>query len=73
MLRKSHLDYWESTKAVTGTGRPVDAIIAPAVAYTACPHGCNLYVPRCSRLKFVDLIVLQAVVPSTPQCAIHLT
>ncbi|KIP02574.1 hypothetical protein PHLGIDRAFT_130680 [Phlebiopsis gigantea 11061_1 CR5-6] len=41
MLRKSHLDYWEATKAVTGTGRPVDAIIAPAVATAACPHGTN--------------------------------
>ena len=44
MLRKSHLDHWEATKAVTGTGRPVDAIIAPAVATTACPHGTNSYV-----------------------------
>lgn len=40
-LRKSHLDYWESTIADTGTGRPVDAIISPAVAYTAVPHGLN--------------------------------
>ena len=30
----------------TGTGRPVDAIISPAVAYTAVPHGLNTYVHR---------------------------
>ena len=28
----------------TGTGRSVDAIISPAVAYTAVPHGLNTYV-----------------------------
>ncbi len=43
-LRKSHLDHWEATVSRTGTGRPVDAIISPAVAYAACPHGCNSYV-----------------------------
>ncbi|KAG6847006.1 hypothetical protein H0H93_010637, partial [Arthromyces matolae] len=40
-LRKSHLDHWEQTVRRTGTGRPVDAIISPAVAYTAVPHGLN--------------------------------
>ena len=40
-LRKSHLDHWEATVPRTGTGRPVDAILSPAVAYAACPHGCN--------------------------------
>ncbi|KAJ7293099.1 general amidase [Mycena rebaudengoi] len=30
--------------AVTGTGRPVDAIISPVAAYTAPPHGMNRYV-----------------------------
>ncbi|CAL1696974.1 unnamed protein product [Somion occarium] len=41
VLRKSHLDHWEATVARTGTGRPVDAIIAPVAPYTAVPHGCN--------------------------------
>ncbi|KAJ7134760.1 general amidase [Mycena epipterygia] len=40
-LRKSYLDYWRATVSQTGTGRPVDAIISPAVAYTAVPHGLN--------------------------------
>ncbi|KAH7929984.1 amidase [Leucogyrophana mollusca] len=40
-LRKAYLDHWNATKSRTGTGRPVDAIISPAVAYTAVPHGLN--------------------------------
>lgn len=49
-LRKSYLDHWEATKTVTGTGRAVDAIISPVAPYTACPHGCNMYV----RFIFTD-------------------
>ncbi|KAH7887092.1 amidase signature domain-containing protein [Phlebopus sp. FC_14] len=40
-LRKAYLDHWNATKTRTRTGRPVDAIISPAVAYPACPHGLN--------------------------------
>lgn len=40
-LRKSYLDHWQATVSQTGTGRPVDGIISPAVAYTAVPHGLN--------------------------------
>lgn len=42
-LRKEHLDHWEATASVTGNGRPVDAIISPAAAYAAPPHGYNRY------------------------------
>ncbi|KAJ7106593.1 general amidase [Mycena epipterygia] len=38
-LRKSHLDHWQATVSQTGTGRPVDAIISPYMAYTSVPHG----------------------------------
>ncbi|KLO17536.1 general amidase [Schizopora paradoxa] len=41
ILRKSYLDHWEATVDETGTGRPVDAIISPATAYPAPPHGLN--------------------------------
>ncbi|KAF4583552.1 hypothetical protein EYR38_002304 [Pleurotus pulmonarius] len=54
-LRKSHLDHWESTIADTGTGRPVDAIISPAVAYTAVPHGLNtdsFYTTLCNAMDY---------------------
>jgi Asp-tRNA(Asn)/Glu-tRNA(Gln) amidotransferase A subunit family amidase len=40
-LQKEYLDHWEATKSKTGTGRPVDAIIAPVAAYPAPPHGHN--------------------------------
>ncbi|KAI0638878.1 general amidase [Trametes polyzona] len=54
-LRKSHLDHWEATAVRTGTGRPVDAIISPAAAYAACPHGCNsdcFYTEFCNFLDY---------------------
>ncbi|KAI0762463.1 amidase signature domain-containing protein [Fomes fomentarius] len=54
-LRKSYLDHWEATVSKTGTGRPVDAIISPAVAYAACPHGCNsddFYTSICNYLDY---------------------
>ncbi|KLO20289.1 general amidase [Schizopora paradoxa] len=40
-LRVQHLAHWQATSALTGTGRPVDAIISPVVAYAAPPHGRN--------------------------------
>jgi amidase len=40
-LREEHLDYWAASSKDTGTGRPVDAIICPAAAYAAPPHGKN--------------------------------
>ncbi|KAF8065103.1 general amidase [Lyophyllum atratum] len=43
-LRREHLEYWLATASVTGTGRPVDAIISPVAPYTATPHGKNVNV-----------------------------
>lgn len=40
-LRNEYLDHWEATVTTTGTGRPVDAIIAPCAPYAAPPHGLN--------------------------------
>ncbi|WWC65718.1 uncharacterized protein I303_108340 [Kwoniella dejecticola CBS 10117] len=34
---KKVLDYWLSSKTVTGTGRPFDAIISPVTPFAACP------------------------------------
>jgi len=54
-LRKSHLDHWQATSNHTGTGRPVDAIIAPAVAYPAVPHGLNtdsFYTTLCNAMDY---------------------
>ncbi|GJE86082.1 general amidase [Phanerochaete sordida] len=39
-LRQEYLDYWNSTSTMTGSGRPVDAIICPVSPYGgAPPHG----------------------------------
>lgn len=43
-LRKEHLDLWAKTVEITGTGRPVDAIISPVSSYASVPHGLNAYV-----------------------------
>ncbi|GAQ42175.1 hypothetical protein AtubIFM56815_005197 [Aspergillus tubingensis] len=34
--QKQYLDYWNSTAQVTGTGRPVDAVICPVAPHAAC-------------------------------------
>ncbi|KAK8044181.1 hypothetical protein PG993_004205 [Apiospora rasikravindrae] len=36
--QEDYADYWESTRALTGTGRPVDGIIAPVAATAAVKH-----------------------------------
>ncbi|KAJ3726656.1 general amidase [Lentinula raphanica] len=58
-LRKSHLDHWESTVSRTGTGRPIDAIISPAVAYAAVPHGLNsdsFYTTLCNAMDYATSV-----------------
>jgi amidase len=40
-LRKEYLDYWQSTKSSTSTGRPVDAVISPVAPFPPTPHGKN--------------------------------
>jgi amidase len=43
-LRQQYLDLWAATESLTGTGRPVDAIICPVAPYAAPLHGRNTYV-----------------------------
>jgi amidase len=33
--RKEYMDYWNSTSKLTGTGRPVEAVIAPLAPFAA--------------------------------------
>ncbi|KAG6860169.1 hypothetical protein C0995_014841 [Termitomyces sp. Mi166 len=42
-LREAYLEHWLATVKETGTGRPVDAIIAPVAPFTAVPHGKDSY------------------------------
>jgi amidase len=37
--QKEYMGYWNSTEKETGTGRPVDAIIAPLAPYPAARPG----------------------------------
>ncbi len=38
-LREEYLAAWRATASVTGTGRPIDAVITPVAPYAAPPHG----------------------------------
>ncbi|KAI3475436.1 hypothetical protein L1887_63204 [Cichorium endivia] len=49
--RKEYLDYWQATKDKTGTGRPVDAIIAPVSNWASCPHDTNDHVSYTTQWK----------------------
>ncbi|KAL8763517.1 MAG: hypothetical protein Q9184_000729 [Pyrenodesmia sp. 2 TL-2023] len=41
--QKEYMEYWNSTAEVTGTGRPVDAVIAPVAPFAAARPNCYLY------------------------------
>ncbi|KAH9839305.1 general amidase [Rhodofomes roseus] len=53
-LRKEYLDHWQKTVEVTGTGRPVDAIISPGTPFVAPPHGRNNYTNYTKVLNALD-------------------
>jgi amidase len=57
-LRQSYLDHWRETTAITGTGRPVDAILSPAAPYVAPPHGLNRYVHLGNFLNYALIVAL---------------
>jgi len=40
-IREEYLELWEDSVKMTGTGRPLDAIISPVAPYAAPPHGLN--------------------------------
>jgi len=53
-LRKEYLDYWHSTKALTSTGHPVDAIISPVAPFPPPPHGKykHVFIPAHTRAQY---------------------
>ncbi|KAF5359209.1 hypothetical protein D9756_002880 [Leucocoprinus leucothites] len=53
-LRQLYLDHWRETVSVTGTGRPIDAIIAPVAPYVAPPHGGHIYPGYTCVWNFLD-------------------
>ncbi|PCH43375.1 general amidase [Wolfiporia cocos MD-104 SS10] len=62
-LRKEYLDHWQKTVEITGTGRPVDAIISPGAPFAAPPHGKNGYTNYTKVLNALDYV--SCVVPVT--------
>ncbi|MCJ1309737.1 Acetamidase [Agyrium rufum] len=61
--QKEYLDYWNSTKELTGTGRPVDGLIAPLAPFPAArPQSYSYY----GYSTFVNLLdYTSCVVPVT--------
>jgi amidase len=37
--QKEYMEYWNGTASLTGTGRPVDAVITPLAPFAASRHG----------------------------------
>ncbi|KAF5388559.1 hypothetical protein D9757_004595 [Collybiopsis confluens] len=66
-LREEHLQVWEDTVKITGTGRPVDAIISPVAPYAAVGHGNNKsanYTAVWNLLDYTALVIPVAQVDS---------
>jgi amidase len=47
--QKEYMEYWNSTASLTGTGRPVDAIISPLAPFAAARPDMYEYVGTYSR------------------------
>ena len=52
--QKEYLEYWNSTQELTGTGRPVDAVIAPLAPFPAARPGTYNYYGYSSIVNFLD-------------------
>lgn len=62
-LKKEYMDYWNSTKALTSTGRPVDAVIAPVAPFPAARPNMYHHVGYTSFVNILDYT--SVVVPVT--------
>ncbi|KAL6710115.1 hypothetical protein ACN47E_009906 [Coniothyrium glycines] len=62
-LKKQYLDYWNSTADKTGTGRPVDGIIAPLAPFPAARPGKYTYYGYSTWVNVLDYT--SVVVPVT--------
>ncbi|CAK40630.1 hypothetical protein CBS63078_344 [Aspergillus niger] len=61
--QKQYLDYWNSTAQLTGTGRPVDAVICPVAPHAACIPGKYATIGYTAFINVLDYT--SAVVPVT--------
>lgn len=61
--QKEYMEYWNSTEEVTGTGRPVDAIISPAAPFAAARPNKSLYINYTAFVNVLDYTTV--IVPVT--------
>ena len=54
VYRKEYLDHWQATTSQTGTGRPVDAVLAPVSNVASCQHNRNDYVGYTTQWNLLD-------------------
>lgn len=52
--QKEYMEYWNSTAALTNTGRPVDAVIAPLAPFSAARQGGYTYYAYSSWVNLLD-------------------
>ncbi|CAD6896555.1 unnamed protein product [Tilletia controversa] len=52
--QKEFLDHWQATQGQTGTGRPVDALLAPVAPWASCPHDMNVHTAYTHLWNLVD-------------------
>jgi len=62
-MRKEYMEYWNSTKELTGMGRPVDAVISPVAPFPAARPEQYYYYGYSTWANFLDYTA--AVVPVT--------
>lgn len=62
-MQKEYMEYWNSTKDVTKTGRPVDAVISPAMPFAAARPTKFVYVGYTMWVNVLDYTA--ATVPVT--------
>ena len=53
-FQKEYMEYWNSTKDQTGTGRPVDAVIAPLAPFPAARPNGYLYYGYSTFINLLD-------------------
>ncbi|KAF2667159.1 acetamidase [Microthyrium microscopicum] len=66
--RKEYMDYWNSTSALTKTGKPVDAILAPVAPFPALEFGKSAivaYTPWVNTLDYTAVVVPVTTTDST--------
>ena len=54
IYQKDYMEYWNSTQELTGTGRPVDALIMPLAPFPAARPLCFKYYGYSSIINFLD-------------------